>query len=65
MGTKQKKASFDSASVKHRIERGRRGKWWRRAGGKASGFKYLDTNGKTISDEKFLERIKLLVIPPA
>lgn len=61
----QKTATFDAAIVKQRIEKGRRGKWWCRASGKASGFKYLDAKGKAISDEAALERIKSLVIPPA
>lgn len=66
MAEKQaKKAVFDTAVARQRIEQGKRGKWWRRMGGKASGFKYLDNKGKQISDEAQLERIKSLVIPPA
>lgn len=47
------------------INRGRRCKWWRRRGGKKSGFKYFDHNGAKITDEKQIERINKLVIPPA
>lgn len=59
------KAKFDSSLIVERIEKGRRGTWWSRTGGKASGFKYLDKKGKLISNESDLERIKSLVIPPA
>lgn len=47
------------------INRGRRCKWWRRRGGKKSGFKYFDNNGNRITDEKQIERINKLAIPPA
>jgi DNA topoisomerase-1 len=47
------------------INRGRRCKWWRRRGGKKSGFKYFDHNGEKITDQKQIERISKLVIPPA
>lgn len=47
------------------ICKGRRGKWIERKGGKASGFRYVDCRGKTITDEATLARIKSLVIPPA
>ena len=47
------------------ISKGRRGKWWERKGGKASGFRYVDHNGQPITDDESLERIKSLVIPPA
>ena len=65
MGKEVKAAKFDALLIKQRIEKGKRGKWWGRTGGKASGFRYLDKNGKIISGEKDLERIKSLVIPPA
>lgn len=32
---------------------------------KGKGFSYVDAKGKTVTDRKTLERIKLLVIPPA
>lgn len=60
-----KKAKFDVSEVKERLEKGRRKNWWRRIGGKTSGFKYPDKKGKIISDKNDLERIKSLVIPPA
>jgi DNA topoisomerase-1 len=59
------KVLFDAKTARSAIERGRRAKWWRRVGGKASGFRYVDSNGDRITDEVSLERIKSLVIPPA
>lgn len=56
---------FDTNKAKQNIEKGKRAKWIRRKGGKSKGFHYIDKNGKTITDEKTLERIKSLVIPPA
>lgn len=47
------------------VEKGRRAKWWRRKGSKTKGFKYFDASGKQITDDEALERIRLLVIPPA
>jgi DNA topoisomerase-1 len=47
------------------VEKGRRAKWWKRKGSKSRGFKYFDAIGKQIKDETTLERIRLLVIPPA
>jgi DNA topoisomerase-1 len=47
------------------VEKGRRAKWWKRKGTKSRGFKYFDYLGKQITDEVSLERIRLLVIPPA
>lgn len=47
------------------VDRGRRCKWWRRRGGKKSGFRYIDHNGRQITDEKQIERINKLAIPPA
>lgn len=63
--TQNKKPIFDTALAKTKIERGKRAKWWRRAGSKSKGFKYRMPDGKIISDENHLERIKSLVIPPA
>jgi DNA topoisomerase-1 len=60
----QKTTIFDAALAKQKIEQGKRSKWWRRSGGKSTGFKYLDNDGKQIKDETHLERIKSLVIPP-
>ena len=56
---------FDESAVKRRIEQGKRAKWWCRKGKKAKTFKYLDKNGNYITDEKHLDRIRSLVIPPA
>lgn len=56
---------FDTKKAKENIEKGKRAKWIKRKGGKSSGFHYVDKNDKKITDEKTLERIKSLVIPPA
>ncbi|MDQ3321403.1 MAG: DNA topoisomerase IB [Acidobacteriota bacterium] len=56
---------FDTAKSREIIEKGKRAKWFQRKGGKASGFHYIDKDGNRIKDEKHLERIKSLVIPPA
>lgn len=61
----EKKPIFDVEKARLSIENGKRGKWWQRRGSKLKGFKYLDKNGAEIKDEKSLERIKSLVIPPA
>lgn len=58
-------AIFDTGKTKEIIEKGKRARWWKRQGSKSRGFKYVDAGGKTITDEKHLERIKSLVIPPA
>jgi DNA topoisomerase-1 len=47
------------------VEKGRRKKWWKRKGSKSKGFRYFDVQGKQITDEDSLERIRSLVIPPA
>ncbi len=59
------KQEIDTKKAKETITKGRRAKWWERKGGKKSGFRYVEADGKLIKDEKHLERIKLLVIPPA
>lgn len=59
------KPLFDKKTAKEAIEKGRRGKWWQRKGGKSKGFRYVDADGKIIKDEAHLERIRSLVIPPA
>ena len=56
---------FDRAKARETISKGRRGKWWERRGGKASGFKYFDCGGNSITNTADLERIGSLVIPPA
>jgi DNA topoisomerase-1 len=47
------------------LTRGRRVKWWRRRGNKEKGFRYIDSSNQIVNNEKNLERIKSLVIPPA
>jgi DNA topoisomerase I len=47
------------------VEKGRRAKWWKRRGTKGRGFRYEDKDGRQITDDVELERIRLLVIPPA
>ena len=61
----KKKPVFDKKKARETIEKGRRAKWWQRKGSKSRGFKYFDAEGKQIKDEKHLDRIKSLVIPPA
>ena len=61
----EKKPIFDTKKAKEIIQKGKRAKWWQRKGSKSRGFKYFDAEGKLIKDEKHLERIKALVIPPA
>lgn len=61
----KKKPIFDTKKAKEIIKKGRRAKWWQRKGSKSRGFKYFDAQGTQIKDEKSLERIKKLVIPPA
>ncbi|HEX8249314.1 MAG TPA: hypothetical protein VF599_14145 [Pyrinomonadaceae bacterium] len=65
MGNKKTKTIFDTILAKQKIEQGRRAKWWRRIGGKSKGFAYLDADGRRITEESQLARIKSLVIPPA
>ena len=59
------KPLFDMQKTRETIQRGRRAKWWTRNGSKSGGFHYRDTEGKRITDEQLLERIRALVIPPA
>lgn len=47
------------------IKKGRRSKWWQRKGSRSRGFYYVNADGKKITDENVVERIKTLVIPPA
>jgi DNA topoisomerase-1 len=58
-------AIFDTRKTKEIIERGKRARWWKRQGSKTRGFRYVEADGKKITDEKHIERIKSLVIPPA
>ncbi|MDQ3130642.1 MAG: DNA topoisomerase IB [Acidobacteriota bacterium] len=56
---------FDTVKARENIEKGKRAKWWKRRGSKSKGFHYIDFGGRKVTDEKHLERIKSLVIPPA
>lgn len=47
------------------MEKGLRAKWWQRKGTMARGFSYLTFDGKRITDEASIEKIRSLVIPPA
>ncbi|MCA1592368.1 MAG: DNA topoisomerase IB [Acidobacteria bacterium] len=47
------------------VTRGRRAKWLRRSGSKSRGFVYETVEGRRVTDEAVLERVKSLVIPPA
>lgn len=60
-----KKPIFDTQKAREGIEKGKRARWWRRKGSMSRGFWYVDAAGNKISVEDHLERIKLLVIPPA
>ena len=61
----ENKPLFDVKKARERIENGKQANWWRRKGSKAKNFKYFDKDGKQITDENQLARIKALVIPPA
>lgn len=62
---KDEKPIFDTSQAKQKVEKGKRAKWWQRKGSKSKNFKYFDAENNQITDEKHLERIKSLVIPPA
>lgn len=59
------KPVFDQKKAKENIAKGKRAKWIARKGSKSRGFHYVDAKGARVTDEKTLERIKSLVIPPA
>lgn len=59
------KPIFDVSRTRQTIEKGRRAKWIQRRGSKSRAFFYIDSNGKRVTDEATLERIRSLVIPPA
>ena len=46
------------------MERGARAQWWHRRGTKEEGFWYEDAKGNRITDEKHMERIAHLAVPP-
>jgi DNA topoisomerase I len=60
-----KKPIFDTSLARQKIESGKSAKWWQRKGSKSRGFTYRTYDGEKITDEKQLERIKALVLPPA
>ncbi len=62
---KKNSTIFDTEKARENIEKGKRRNWWQRRGAKEKGFNYIDRTGKKITDEKHLERIKSLVVPPA
>lgn len=45
--------------------KGRRAKWWIRKGSPKRGFTYWSCDGKQVTDEAALERVRSLVVPPA
>jgi DNA topoisomerase-1 len=47
------------------VTRDRRASWWRRCGSKSRGFRYETADGRRVTDEAALERIKSLAVPPA
>src|SRR5215217_6092103 len=47
------------------VTRDRRALWWRRTGSKSRGFRYETADGRRVTDEGALERIKSLAVPPA
>ncbi len=47
-----KNQNFDDKKVRESITKGSRAKWWQRNGGKKSGFRYVDKDGKQIKDEQ-------------
>jgi len=60
-----KKPIFDAKKAAEIIEKGKRARWWKRKGSMKRGFTYVDADGKRLTDEAHLERIRLIVIPPA
>ena len=52
-------------SAREIVSKGRRSKWWVRKGSPKRGFTYWTWDGKHLSDEASLERIRSIVIPPA
>ncbi len=56
---------IDASAAQQPVAKDPRAKWWHRRGSKARGFWYEDAQGKRITSEQDLERIRALVIPPA
>lgn len=59
------KSNGDQKDVRAVVDKGRRGKWWRRRGSKSRGFYYIDHDGKRVTKADAIERINSLAIPPA
>ncbi len=51
--------------AKEKIDKSRYAKWWRRKGSAPQRFKYFNSQKKQITNEKNLDYIRSLVIPPA
>ena len=47
------------------ITRGRRANWWRRRGSPKRGFWFETADGRRLTDEAALERVRSLAVPPA
>ncbi len=52
-------------TTKAAVKRGKRAKWWQRAGKTKKSFRYLTADGNKVTDEQQLQRIEALRIPPA
>src|SRR5436190_23305310 len=59
------KPIYDIPTSREIAAKGLRARWWERKGTKRSGFYYVDSKGKKITDDAALERIYSLVVPPA
>src|SRR5947209_8330536 len=64
-GTEAAVTSKPEKSAVEIVERGERARWWRRRGSKRKGFHYETAEGRQITNEADMERIRSLVIPPA
>jgi DNA topoisomerase-1 len=53
-----------AGAVRGSVTRGRRARWWLRRGAKGR-FRYETAEGRRVTDEAAIERIKSLAIPPA
>ncbi|HKC65089.1 MAG TPA: hypothetical protein VKB86_15710, partial [Pyrinomonadaceae bacterium] len=58
-------ANQNGRSAVETVERGARARWWKRRGSKRKGFHYETAQGRSLTSEVDLERIRSLVIPPA
>ena len=53
-----------AGAVRGSVTRGRRARWWVRRGSRGR-FRYETADGRRVTDEAALERIKALAVPPA